>query len=593
WHAVYRQHKVPFVPLRRIRGITGRIDAQAKEIIPLDEDEVRQGVKELLEDGVEIIGICFMFSFFNPSHEQRAAQIAREVIKQMGKEIVLLLSSELVPIVRESSRVNVLVMQGYCAEPVRKQLFSIENSLKAQGYKYPLQQVLSYGTVANIRHPRIYEAVVSGPIGGMSGAAYLMKATGMTPNIVCTDLGGTSFDIGVITNGIVPMVREPEFERMKMNLTMIDIHSIGAGGGTYIRLHPISGQIRLGPDSAGGTPGPVSFDAGNEVSTIMDCDLLLGRLNPDYFLGGKRKLNTKKAYKNFKEQIADKLKMGVYEAAEAMIEMLNTEMHEAITAAMTGYDKSEYVILGYGGSGPLHLAGYAGDDSWKGVATVPWAAGFSAFGCACMDYSHRCHITAPAMIPPGAPDSLKVGVGQRLNGIWKELEEATIRDFEAEGVSREQVKFAHLIYLQYTGQMHDVEVHPPVNWINTAQDMDKVIKEFEKVYEAIYTMVAKVPEAGYTITEVAVIGTAPKIKPHISKLELKGKKPPEKAYKRTQDVYFKGKWRENNIYEMDALLPGNEVEGPAILEAPSTTLVVPADQKARIDEYRVIWLERK
>src|SRR3990172_2052699 len=221
---------------------------------------------------------------------------------------------------------------------------------------------------------------MSGPVGGMMGGYYLAKTMGLE-NLVCSDMGGTSFDAGCITAGILPINREPPFQQMYVNVPMLDIRSIGAGTGTYIRLDPDTNRLKLGPDSAGGTPGPVFQDAGNETPTIGDCDLILGIINPDYYLGGRIKVNKEKALAVFEEKVAAPLGLDAHTAAEQCVNLINVMMREhLVRTLMLGYDIRDYVLLGYGGAGPMHLAGYASEDPWKAGATLPPAPPFSAWG---------------------------------------------------------------------------------------------------------------------------------------------------------------------------------------------------------------------
>ncbi|MFA7270689.1 MAG: hydantoinase/oxoprolinase family protein [Sterolibacterium sp.] len=591
FHSVFRKHKEPFVPLRRIAGITERIDIKGNVAIPLYEHEIAPAVEMLLDEGIESLGICFLCSFANPLHEQMAGRIAKEAMIKAGREVPIYLSHEVAPIIRETSRLNSLVIQAYASEASRKQLFHIENALKKEGLKQSLQVVLSYGTVADIRYPRIHEATVSGPIGGITGGAYLGKIIGQE-NIVCTDMGGTTFEVGVITKGKSRMVREPEFCRMYLSVPMLDCESIGAGTGTYIRIDPYTNRILLGPDSAAGFPGPVCYDMGNETPTVGDCDLLLNRINPDYYLGGKMKLNREHAYKNFKEQIADKLGLDVYEAAEGIIRMVDLNMGDHLRSSLIGYDPKDYVVMGYGGASGLHLVGFAGESPWKGVCTMPWAAGFSAFGCAAMDYAHRYSKTAQMVLPHGASEAQKIEIAEALDNICKGFAAAAVKDFAAEGIAAKELSYEYFVYMQYLGQLDEVEVPFPVFPVKSAADIDKLVAAFEQIYGEQFPLVAKSVEAGYRVIEVGVVAKAPTVKPVVPKLELAGKVPPEKAYKTTKSVFFDGKWTDTKVYELDEIQPGNEVDGALILEGPAYTLLVPPGRKIRVDEHRVIWVDR-
>ena len=591
-HMQYRKHRQPLVPRRLTRGVTERIDLFAQEVIPLYEHEVEQAVRELLEEGVEALAIVFLYSFMNPSHEQRAAEIAREVMKKLDRTVPLVVSSEVAPVVREVSRANATIIQAYATEPARKQLLRVESKLSDLGYDRSLKTVLCYGGVTNIRYPRLFETVMSGPVGGIMGGHYLANTIGME-NLVCSDMGGTSFDAGCITAGILPINREPPFQQMYVNVPMLDIRSIGAGTGTYIRLDPQTNRIKLGPDSAGGTPGPVFQETGNETPTIGDCDLLLGIINKDYYLGGRVKVNKEKALAVFQEKVAAPLGLDPYVAAEQCVNLVNVMMREhLVRSLMLGYDIRDYVLMGYGGAGPMHLVGYASDYPWKGVATVPHAAAFSAWGGACMDYAHRRHKSVSAMVPYGADAGAKTFAGQTVTAAWEQLEKELLDELLSEGFSRDQISLRQIAYVRYYGQMEDVEVESPSPRLATEQDVDNLVARFEEIFTKMFTLAGKPPFATYLITEVSVIAQVDTVKPGIVRYDLQAPEPPKNALKDRRPVFQDGRWHDARIYEMGELKPGNRIGGLAVIEAPNTTLFVPGGWRLRIDEHEIYWLEK-
>ena len=590
-HMQYRKHREPLVPRSLTRGVTERIDMFGQPVIPMYEHEVESGVRELLAEGVESIAILFLYSFTNPMHEAKAGEIARKLVKESGREVPVVLSSEVAPVVREVSRANATVIQAYAAEPAREQLFRIEEKLTEQGYEHSLKTVLCYGGVTNIRYPRLFETVMSGPVGGIMGGKHLANTIGGLENLVCADMGGTSFDAGCITQGMLPIDREPPFQKMYVNVPMLDIRSIGAGTGTYIRLDPETNRLKLGPESAGGTPGPVFQEQGNEIPTIGDCDLLLGIINEDYYLGGRIKVNKQKAEEVFKEKIADPLGLDVPTAAEHCVNLVNVMMREhLIRSLMLGYDIRDYTLLGYGGAGPMHLAGYASEYPWKGIATVPHAAAFSAWGGACMDYGHRRHKSVSAVIPPGADEGTKQFAAKTVSSAWEELETQLLDQLIGEGFSRDQISLRQIAYVKYFGHLDDLEVVSPVERLNTAEDLDKLIDAFVDIFTTTYTLAGKPPTPTYEIGEVSIIAEVSTVKPHVGTFELEGKEPSKAARKGTRQVYYKGAWHEGQLFELDELRAGNEISGLAVIEAPSTTLYVPAGWHVKLDEHEIIWL---
>jgi N-methylhydantoinase A/oxoprolinase/acetone carboxylase beta subunit len=592
-HMQYRKHREPLVPRKYTRGVTERIDMFGAPVIPLYEHEVELGVRELLSEGCESLAVLFLNSFINPAHERRVAEIAAKVMAETGRTIPIILSCDVAPIVREVSRANATVIQAYAAEPSRKQLMNVEEKLVERGYKHSLKTVLGYGGVTNIRYPRLFETVMSGPVGGIMGGHYLAKTVGGLESLVCADMGGTSFDAGCITAGILPIEREPPFQQMYVNVPMLDIRSIGAGTGTYIRLDPDTNRLKLGPDSAGGTPGPVFQNAGNEIPTIGDCDLLLGIINEENYLGGRVKVHKDKAEAVFREKIAAPLGLDVQAAAETCVELINVLMREhLIRSLMLGYDLRDYVLLGYGGAGPMHLAGYAGDYPWKGVATVPYAAAFSAWGGACMDYAHRRHKSVSAMIPPVEDPTMKLMAAQTVSAAWEELGKQLLEELAAEGFARDKVTLKHSAFVKYFGHLDDLEVASPMTRLTNEADVDRLMAAFEDVFTKTYTLAGKPPVPTFQIGEVGVVAEVSTVKPAVSKFELEGKEPPKVALKGKRPVYQQRKWADAPIYEMDELRAGNEVNGVAIIEAPNTTLFVPPGWNAKLDEHMIFWMNR-
>lgn len=591
-HQATHRGNTPLVPRRLVKGVEGIIDMFTAEVVPLYEDQVRQAVEELLDENVDSIAVCLLHSFVNPAHELKVAQIADEVMKKRGRKVPVYLSHKICPIMREVGRLNTVVLHAYVAEPGREQLFKIERKLQDNGYKYPLQIILAHGGVSNIRYPRLYEASFSGPIGGLMGARYISQVMGIY-NWVCSDMGGTSFDVGLIRSGQPLIEREVVINRRIYNIPTLQMDSIGAGTGQYVTIDPISKRINIGPESAAADPGPVCYEMGNEIPTVMDCVLIMGILNPDNYLGGKKKLNKEKALKAIKEKCADVLGVDPYYFSEGVYRLINSRMKEHIRSVLyaRGFSPAAYYLLSYGGAGPMHLAGYTEDLPFRGIATMPWAAGFSSFGCAAEDISHRYQKSVPVLLPPDADNAYKMLMGQLLiNAGWEELEKQAAADFAAEGIPWDQVKIQQIAYVRYRLQIEDLEVISPVSRINSPEDLDKLIAAFESLYEKVYAGVAKHQRAGYQIMELGIIATVPKVKPKLVKRPLEGKKPPREAIKGEREVYYNGVWGKATIYDMDKLRPGNEVHGLAVVEAPATTLFLPPDKRIRMDEWTFMWL---
>lgn len=587
-HAITHHHPEPLVPRRRTHGVTERIDQFGDVIIPLYEKEVRTAARALIADKVDSICIMTIFAHVNPVHEKRIAEIVRAEIAKAKAEIRVYTSHETRPVIREQSRLNSVLIEAYATGRGRQQLQAIQDISKKYGFRYGVQTLLSFGGLTSINHPRLHETMISGPIGGILGAAYVGKLIG-NDSLICSDMGGTSFDMGVITRGQTRIENEPIMDRFKLNVPTLHLDTIGAGAGMILKVDPLTKKISLGPESAGADPGPICFDRGGTEPTIADCDAILGRLNPDYFLGGKVKLDVAKATRIFKEKCADVLGVDMREAAEGMIEMLEQDANNALRRVISGQGihPSEFTLLSYGGSGPLHLAGCSRGIGFRDIITFQFAAAFSAFGCTTADYMRRHSISTQIDIPSAADDDVLAAMGARVTAHWADLERAAMAEMIADGHAREKIVIRPFLMMRYTGQLEDVEVPSPLIAASSPEEMLAVIAEFEAVYAKVNHRVSRYGQAGYSITELGLTATAEKVKPTLVKRAL-GKSDPAEAHKGWRQAYIGGRWHNADLYEMDLLQPGHEVRGPAIIEHPATTLVIHPKDRVFLDEWTLL-----
>ncbi|WP_242181482.1 hydantoinase/oxoprolinase family protein [Saccharopolyspora soli] len=591
-HAVTHAHPEPLVPRNLVHGVTERIDQFGTEVAPVYEHEVISAVEDLLAQRVEAICVCCMFSYVDDAHERQIADIAKSVLAEHGVELPIYLSAAVRPVVREQSRLNSVVIEAYAADRSREQLIGVEKACQEKGFRYGVQTVLSYGGLAGVRYPRLHETMISGPVGGILGAKYVGDIIGVD-SVVVSDMGGTSFDISAITRGNVPIDNEPTLARFKLNLPTIAMDTIGAGAGTIIKVDPLTKKVSLGPESAGSTPGPVAFDMGGTEPTVCDCDVVMGRLNPDYFLGGKVRLNVEKAKQVLKEKVADPLGIDLYEAAEGMANLLEMDAREAIRQMVSAraVDPADYALMAYGGSGPLHMAEYSRGLGFKSILTFPFAAAFSAFGCTTADYLRRYSRSVQLTLPPDAAEEHRRLVAEEINSVWQALQDAARREMAEEGHDRADVELRMFAMMRYTGQLEDVEVPLQLRKITSDADLDMMVEEFERLYTAINRPVAQYREAGHSITELGLLAKVGKIKPRLTRKPLEGPTPSHEATKGTRPMYYNRQWHEASLWEMDLLRPGNEIAGPAVVEHPATTLVIPAGDRVWIDEWTILHYE--
>lgn len=590
------RHNPPLVPRERIHGVRGRIDLFGTEAIPLYEHEVETAVRDLLGKNIEGLVVNLLFSYVNPAHEQAVKTIAERVMAEKGKRVPLYLSSELYPVMQDFARLNTVTIEAYAAEPSRGQFQKIVDCAKGFGGKFELRVMASHGGTISTEAKELARTLISGPIGGMVGGRYIGKQLGIE-NIVCTDIGGTSFDLGLITDNEFSHKHQPDIARFVLKLPLVEIDSVGAGTGSYIRLDPISKRIEIGPDSAGSRIGMCYEQGGVDTPTLSDCNLILGNLNPYNFLGGEVVLDKERSLAAIKERIADPLGLDPYQAAEGVLELFENHLQNEVYARVfgKGYSPEDYTLFSYGGGGPMHVAGYTKGLNFADVLIPAWAAGFSAFGCACADFEYRIDRTlnVPTASPDLAPDAFKASFGLvsgAVSASWKDLRSRVAGEFAKSGIDEGKIAYRHCLRVQYVGQLNDVEIELPFDTVESAGQVDDIIRRFEDAYSKQFSRAARSPELGYLITTALVRGVVEVRKPALPNVPTASPAPDESALKGTRRVYRFGKWHEARIFDLDKLRPGNVITGPAVIEAASTTFVVPPACETRLDQHLIFHL---
>jgi acetone carboxylase, beta subunit len=594
-HQQLRRHTAPLVPPGMVIGVSERVIGgnmysgrslnAGDVIIPLNEDEVVSAAEELVEKGAEVIGILFLNSFVNPAHELRAKEIVGRVVAQRGKDVRVITSHEVAPVMKEHNRAKSLVFQAYAAEKAAAMLREVESVAKSEGYPGRLLTLLSYGGAVDREYPRLYETVISGPIGGLTGAQVLAKALGLD-NIVTADLGGTSFDVGVLVDRMIQVRKTADFARHRLATAMVAIDSIGSGAGSVVRVDEY-GRIHLGPESAGQHIG-VCYEYPD--LTVTDINVALGYVDPDYFLGGKVRLDASRALEALEERVAKPLGLDVYAAGAGVLDVGHTQMRDLLRMMLLskGYNPAEFTALCYGGAGPVHMHGFTEGIGLARVITVPWAAGFSAYGAGCAEYYHRYEKSHTALLPLDMTDAAKVAAGRGIDAAWRELEKRALAELSSGAADVSDVLFRYGVYARYMGQLESFDTPLEFGRIESAADLDRLVMAFEKVYTEIYPVGARFPEGGYAVTDVYLHAVVPKPMPTLQQHPLEGSEPKDSAYVGTRDVFHGGEWRSFDIWQMEELRPGNVIRGPSIIQDPMTTVVIPPGHEIDFDQWRVM-----
>ncbi|MGL2665162.1 hydantoinase/oxoprolinase family protein [Helicobacter pylori] len=591
-HINTHKYDDPLIPLKRIRGVTERTDVKGQVVIPVRQEEVKVAVKELLEAGAKAIVICLLQSHKNAESERIVRDIALKEIEKLGKNIPVFASVDYYPQRKESHRMNTTILEAYAAEPSRQTLSKVSNRFKEHGAKFDLRVMATHGGTISWKAKELARTIVSGPIGGVIGSKLLGETLGYD-NIACSDIGGTSFDMALIVKSNFNIASDPDMARLVLSLPLVAMDSVGAGAGSFVRIDPHSQSVKLGPDSAGYRVGTCWKDSGLDTVSVTDCHIVLGYLNPDNFLGGLIKLDVDRAKKHIKEQIADPLGISVEDAAAGVIELLDLDLKEYLRSNISakGYSPSDFVCFSYGGAGPVHTYGYTEGLGFKDVVVPAWAAGFSAFGCACADFEYRYDKSVDIAIPQYSSDKSKIEACKIIQDAWDELTLKVIEEFKINGFSEKDVILRPGYRMQYMGQLNDLEITSPVSKAASVADWEEIVKEYEKTYARVYSESACSPELGFSVTGVIMRGVVATQKPVIPVEKEHGATPPKEAKVGVRKFYRHKQWVDADVWHMEKLLPGNEVIGPAIVEADSTTFVIPKGFATRLDKHRLFHLK--
>jgi len=574
----------PLVPFFLIRGIGERTDCVGEVLLKPEEKEIEKAIQELVRDGAESIGACFLWSFVNPDNEN----IVKKVLQEKYPEFFFTLSHELAPVLGEYERTSTVALNILLGPLAHKYLMNLGKALGGKGLHGRMLVMQSYGGLlpSEEASTRPVGLVESGPVSGLVGSKSLGELLGFD-NIIAADMGGTTFKAGVIRKGLIAYQWEPKVLRYNYTLPKMDIVSIGLAGGSIVSLDPRTNAPMVGPRSAGARPGPVCYGFGGNEPTVTDVDLILGYLNSQFFLEGRAKLDGENARRVFKSKIADPLKMDVMEAASSMYELTNVLLHGMLHKLVIekGLDPRDYVLFSYGGTAGMHLGAFAQELGVKAVV-IPYAASVQgAYGLVSADIAHETQTTRPTRVP---------GTADVVDRIFRTLMDKTTEQLKSEGFKDEDIVIRRAVDMRYRRQIHVVTVPVEAKDAVTENDLDRTYDTYEKMYEERYGKGSAYREAGMEIVSFRVRGIGQLRKPELKEQELMAPDP-SPAFVENRRAYFAAtrSMRDAKGYDFEKLLPGNEVEGPSIIWTPITTVVVNPDQKATVDQYRNIMLTRQ
>jgi N-methylhydantoinase A len=565
----------PIVAPEDIRAVTERVDSHGKVIVDLDMEVVAQTIDALIADGIEALAVCLLWSFVNPDHEEQIAAYMRD----RHPDIYLSLSSEVAPLIGEYERSVSTVFNSYIGPTVGDYLYRLETELKANGMACSLLVMLTHGglsTVEAVRN-RPLLTVDSGPAGGVLGGLYFTELMA-DQNIVCADVGGTTFDVGLVFKGRVQMDPAPVIDRYSYLTPKIYVKSIGAGGGSVAWIDP-GGTLRVGPRSAGAFPGPACYGRGGTEPTVTDAHVVLGYLDPDHPLGGTVALD-KAAAETALARVSEPLGLGVTELAAGIVEISSAQMADLMRKVTVerGLDPRGFTVFAYGGAGPV-FAPFIARQIGARKAYVPADSGmFSAMGMLTTDmvFSEERSLS---MQPPLVSRDLEA-----INALLDRLAQQVITQFDAEGVERSRVILHRVVDMRFRMQVHQLEIDLPDTPVGSS-DVASICAGFLEKYEQTYGENSAYPEAGMEMVNFRVVGTVALDRPNL--IQSVADEDPTTSRIGSRAVYFSdaGDFVPTEIHTGDRLVPGQTLQGPAIVQRFGDTVVVPPNTRIDVDQY--------
>jgi len=581
------QKPVPIIPRDMIAGVNERIDWSGEIIAPLDKQSVIDQVHRLVDKGAMGFVVSLLWSFQNPAHELQVRAIIDELYpeKYLGAMPVLL-SHEISPTSGEYPRTMSTILSGYMHSDLAHDLRSLSDELRARNYTKPILLVNNTGAVSKVIKTPALNTYASGPVAGLLGGARLCQEYGIK-NAVLTDMGGTSFDASLVVDGNPRHYSyHPVIENFFVSLPMLEVGTIGAGGGSIAWVNNLTGRLEVGPQSAGSMPGPACYDTGGREPTVTDADLILGYINPDRFCGGKIGLNAERAHMLMEAKVAGPLGMDVAEAAAAV--KLTVDGHAGNdlfkNIALRGLRPEDFAVFAFGGAGATHAVGYTSHLGAGGpIYVFRFSSVFCAFGSAVSDISHIYqNDRLMVVLSPGANDP--VLDASAFNNIVDGLFEQARKGLSEDGFNPSDAVYLLELEMRYGSQIQNTVVSSPVLKIDSEAHVKQLADAFSEQYVALWGPGSAYPAGGVEINLFRLRASIPSERGRLPTRKL-GKAFPGDALLGTREAYWDGSYRATSVYDLDRLKPGNVVTGPVLVESDTTSLPIPAGWECRIDEH--------
>jgi N-methylhydantoinase A len=563
----------PLVPAHFTGEVRERVDFRGNVLRALDEAALRDTVRELKAESVESIAVCLLFSFLHPAHEARV----REIVCAEMPDCSVSLSSDVLPQIREYYRLSTTVINAYLQPILARYIAQLDRRLAAAGVATPQKYIMqSNGGMATFDAAarRAVTTVLSGPAGGVTAGALACRM-GDIRNLITFDMGGTSCDVALIKDGEALISSRGKIEGRDLAVPMLDINTVSAGGGTIATVDRF-GALQVGPQSAGAVPGPACYGRGGETPTITDCNLALGYLGEDHFLGGRMRLDAASARAAITAKVARPLGLSVAQAAEGVIRVIDVKMEEAIKAisTMRGHDLRDFMLLAFGGAGPLHAGRLARALGMAGVIVPRYPGVFSAIGLLMSDVRHDYIRSRLIPLSEISPDI--------VNDMFKELAAQALAELRDDGFPPDRIRIERALDMRYAGQGYEIAVPCPAEPL-AADDLKQLRIAFDHQHRTMFGHMA--PEEPIEIVSYRVrgVGLVPPVA--LPKFKRAGTTLAD-ARRETRRARFDGEELDCPVYQRERLDVGLELVGPAILDQLDCTTVVCPGQIARVDEWK-------
>ena len=564
------------IPREAIQGIGERM-YRNKVIRPVNETEVVAAVTALRSQGVSSLACCLLWSFARPDHEVEVA----EIVNRHFPDLPVFLSHEISPTLGEYERTSTTVISAYIGPTLRHYLENLTSGLDARRFKGSFLLMCAHGGLVtpqtSIRQP--VGVIESGPVAGLSGSRFVGNLFD-EQNIISTDMGGTTFKVGVISDNRIEYADEPLIGRHPYSFPKLDVHSLPLAGGSIVSLEKGTRAPLIGPRSAGSDPGPVCYGRGGTDITVTDVDLILGYFSPEFFLGGTQKMAVERTFEIFREQIAEPLGKSVQTAALDMYRVINSMIADFIheTTVEKGIDPRRFVLSAIGGAAGMHAATYARKLQIPKVIIPYTASVHSALGLLASDVSHE-HVEIHPLRRPFDADA--------INRIFDKLTTNAKAGLVAEGFAAEGIVLERYLNLRYQRQVHELLTPVYNSGALTGEHLDQVLDEFDLLYEKRYGKGSALKQGDVEITEFRVRGAFVMPKPQL-RHEEQASGSDSDALVGVKEMFFEQTKEPlaTHIYEFERLAPGATFKGPCVFLTPVTTMVVNPSDVASLDEYR-------